>query len=71
MLLAWDPSRVEPALKGCGKTNIQNLQDRLALLLPVLANELPDFVNPTPKAEILMQSAPEILREWLRKQKEM
>jgi len=65
MLLAWDPPRVALALKGCGKANLERLQDRLRLLVPVLAKELPDFVYPTPRARSFLQSSPDILRRWL------
>ena len=65
VLLEADATRVETALQACARTALERLRQRLDLLLPVLAEELPELVNPTPAFAHLMTEAGPRLRAWL------
>lgn len=64
-VLETDPSRVAAAVAACRPIAVDRLRQRLDLLLPVLTEELPSFVNPTPAFARLMTEAAPRIRAWL------
>jgi hypothetical protein len=65
MLLARDPDRVAAAMAACTEVSRARLRQRLDLLLPVLAAELPEYVNPTESGRPLLAEAAPRIRAWL------
>jgi hypothetical protein len=65
MLLERDPGKVEIARSACGAVALARMAERLRRLLPVLAAELPDFVNPTAAGQPLLATAADRIAAWL------
>lgn len=64
-LLRADPAAVRTASEAAGPLALRRLAHRLGLLLPGLAAELPDYVNPAPGWEGFAAEVPALIEGWL------